>query len=183
MQLKKYAVRVSMFIFTFIYACIGNAEYRHIRGYFLDEEVRAIPCKVQDDVLLRRAMDIDLTGEYRVANPTIPKAFSDIRMLQVSTQWYDPQRINSDWSGAIAPGGYLYAPTGHSLIWSAQTPASIAFESEPSNGTSYRFSGRARQWHRADGSGAQLEISGTLYLISYGRIVDSMYVVFSRDGC
>ena len=156
MQIKRYAVRVSMFVFTFIYACVADAEYRHIKRYFMGEEIdRGIraACAVKEASSSNRLdrkpapTDIELAAEYRIANPTVPVSFKDVKYLHIAPQWYDPQRFNRNWTGAVAPGGYLYASGEHQLTWSAETPSTLAFESESANGRSYRFLGKARQWN------------------------------------
>jgi hypothetical protein len=195
MNIKKYWLRIAVLVFTFLYACVGNAEYLYIKGYFFPyeaAETRMAKCsnpfaEASHKTVYRTpshlSANLDLSGEYHIANPTVPGSFRSIEYLEIKPQWYDFKRINPEWARNLEPGGALYEHGEHRLIWSSSTPGSLAFETEAAAGTAYRFVGRATEWSTTDGSESSTEISGTLYKVKFGKIIDAMYVVFNERGC
>jgi hypothetical protein len=195
MKSKKYWLRITVLIFTFLYAYAGTAAYRYIRVYLFAGDAartRTAGCSnpfadAPDETVYKNrshlSANLDLSGDYYIANPTVPASFRGIEYLEIKPQWYDFERMGPEWAHTIEPGGALHEDGEQKLIWASSTPGAIAFETEAAAGTAYRFVGRATEWSTFDGGATSTEISGTLYKVRFGRIVDSMYAVFNERGC
>jgi len=131
------------------------------------------------------ADDFDPTGSYLLDVEKVPKAFSDIRFIDITTREYKGE--NGKYSNIpVVPSGSVFTSRSIEFKKIAVSDREIAFETEVVDGISYKFVGQfssSSEVITCEACEYPADLQGRLTKLRNGKVVAELSANFYIDGC
>lgn len=145
--------------------------------------------KVVEEVVANSEQEIndefDPTGSYSLDNEDIPKAFADIKFIDIVTREYKAE--NGKYSNIpVVPNGSIHTTNEIRFNRIAVGDREIAFETEIVNGISYKFVGQfsdSSEVVTCESCEYPADLRGRLIKTKNGKVIAELDANFYVHGC
>ena len=132
-----------------------------------------------------RVDEFDPTGSYSLGNEKVPKAFADVKFVEIATREYKAE--NGKYSNIpVVPSGSIFTTGSIRFKRIAVSNREIAFETEIDDGISYIFVGQfsgASEVISCEACEYPADLQGRLIKMKNGQVVAELSAKFYMDGC
>lgn len=145
--------------------------------------------KVVEEIEFNReqenAHEFDPTGSYSLDNEKVPKAFADIKFIDIATREYRSENGKHS-NTPVVPNGSIHTSKEIRFNKIAVGDREIAFETQIVNGISYKFVGQFPSSSAAvtcESCEYPADLRGRLIKVKNGKVIAELDADFYLQGC